>query len=70
MLVERFQSVVKADYHQFHIAPLQSDSIPKHPAKPSLPQLTSVPGPDLRPRRRDIEYDGPLVGSPVEDCLI
>ncbi|NMM85610.1 hypothetical protein B2J88_14730 [Rhodococcus sp. SRB_17] len=28
MLVERFQSVVKTDYHQFHIDPVQSDSIP------------------------------------------
>ena len=28
MLVERFQSMVKTDYHQFHIDPVQSDSIP------------------------------------------
>lgn len=39
MLVERFQSVVKADYHQFHIAPLQSDSIPKTPCEALTPPI-------------------------------
>lgn len=147
MLVERFQSVVKTDYHQFHIDPVQSDSIPDgvypeftlavfggqsirvgagirvgpvnlvlemHDSPPPYVDaewedavegdlfydnpggvvvwhfqssgfdqaIPETPGQTLTPpgkhrhrvriyaRGRDIEYDGPLTGDPVEDYLI
>ncbi|WCT06144.1 hypothetical protein [Rhodococcus qingshengii] len=147
MLVERFQSVVKTDYHQFHIDPVQSDSIPDgvypeftlavfggqsirvgvgirvgpvnlvlemHDSPPPYVDaewedavegdlfydnpggvvvwhfysggfdqaIPETPGQTLTPPGkhryrvriyacgRDIEYDGPLVGDPVEDYLI
>lgn len=147
MLVDQFQSVVQTDYHQFHIDPAQSDSIPDgvypeftlavfggqsirvgvgirvgpvnlvleiHDSPPPYVDaewedavegdlfydnpggvvvwhfysggfdqaIPETPGQTLTPpgkhryrvriyaRGRDIEYDGPLVGDPVEDYLI